>query len=102
MSLKQSDTIIMAITTAFIVANINYCQPLIVLIAKDFNISAAVAGHTAYLTQAGYATGLLFLVPLGDMIERKKQIIFTTLLAVLSLILAATAQSFIILKIACF
>lgn len=102
MSLKKSDTIIMAIATAFIVANIYYCQPLIILIAKEFNINSSTAGHTAYLTQAGYATGLLFLVPLGDMFERKKQIIFTTLLAVLSLIMAATAKSFIILEVACF
>lgn len=92
----------MAIATAFIVANIYYCQPLIVLIAKEFNISAAQAGHTSYLTQAGYAVGLLFLVPLGDMFERKKQIVFTTVLAVLSLLMAATAKSFIVLEVACF
>lgn len=92
----------MAIATAFIVANIYYCQPLIVLIAKEFNISLAKAGQTSYLTQAGYAVGLLFLVPLGDMFERKKQIVFTTVLAVLALIMAATAQSFVVLQIACF
>lgn len=92
----------MAIATAFIVANIYYCQPLILLIAKEFNINASVAGHTAYLTQAGYAVGLLFLVPLGDMFERKKQIVFTTGLAVLALVMAATAQTFLILEIACF
>ena len=92
----------MAVATAFIVANIYYCQPLILLIAKEFNISAAQAGHTSYLTQAGYAVGLLFLVPLGDMFERKKQIVFTTILAVLALLMAATAKSFIVLEIACF
>lgn len=102
MTLNKSDTLIMAVATAFIVANIYYCQPLIVLIAKEFNISSAVAGHTSYLTQAGYAVGLLFLVPLGDMFERRKQIVFTTVLAVLALIMAATAQSFIVLEVACF
>lgn len=92
----------MAIATAFIVANIYYSQPLILLIAKEFNISSAVAGHTSYLTQAGYAAGLLFLVPLGDMFERRKQIVFITILAVFSLIMAATAKTFLILEIACF
>lgn len=92
----------MAIATAFIVANIYYSQPLILLIAKEFNISSAIAGHTSYLTQAGYAVGLLFLVPLGDMLERRKQIVFTTILAVLSLIMAATAKTFLVLEIACF
>lgn len=102
MTLKKSDTLIMAVATAFIVANIYYCQPLILLIAKEFKVSSAVAGHTSYLTQAGYAVGLLLLVPLGDMFERKKHIVFTTGLAVLSLLMAASAKSFIVLEIACF
>ncbi|MBD3749482.1 MAG: MFS transporter [Sphingobacteriales bacterium] len=102
MKLEKSDVLIMALATGFIVANIYYGQPLIVLIAKDFNISESLAGHTAYLTQAGYAAGLLFMVPLGDRLERKKQILFTTVLAVISLIIAALAKNFIILEIACF
>ncbi|MBK0382572.1 MFS transporter [Pedobacter sp. SD-b] len=102
MELKKSDVIIMALATGFIVANIYYCQPLIVLIAKDFHISSAQAGHTSYLTQAGYAAGLLFLVPLGDMFERKKQIILTTILAVIALICAAIATKFWVLELACF
>jgi predicted MFS family arabinose efflux permease len=102
MELKKSDVIIMALATGFIVANIYYCQPLIVLIAKEFHITSAQAGHTSYLTQAGYAAGLLFLVPLGDMFERKKQIILTTVLAVISLIAAAISPAFWILEIACF
>ncbi|RKD16290.1 MFS transporter [Pelobium manganitolerans] len=102
MQLKKSDTLIMAVATAFIVANIYYCQPLIVLIADEFHISPAVAGRTSYFTQAGYAVGLLFLVPLGDMLERRKQIVFTTILAVLSLLMAASAKSFAVLQAACF
>ncbi len=102
MHLRKSDTLIMAIATAFIVANIYYCQPLIVMIAKEFNISSAVAGRTSYLTQAGYAVGLFLVVPLGDMFERKKQIVFASILAIGALILAATAQSFLVLQMACF
>jgi hypothetical protein len=44
-------------STGLIVANLYYCQPLIILIAKEFNIPNADAG-TTYLTQAGYAIGL--------------------------------------------
>ncbi|RZJ28861.1 MAG: MFS transporter [Flavobacterium sp.] len=90
----------MAVATGLIVANLYYCQPLIVLIAKDFAIPSEKAGTIAYLTQAGYAIGLFFMVPLGDKFERKKQILLTLLASVVALVLAATAQSFAILQIA--
>jgi predicted MFS family arabinose efflux permease len=77
-----------------------YCQPLIVLIADEFKIPHADAGTITYLTQAGYAIGLFLMVPLGDKIERKSQILVTTFASVIALIIAATAQSYLILEIA--
>jgi predicted MFS family arabinose efflux permease len=102
MHLQRKDVAIMAVCTGLIVANIYYIQPLIILVAKDFNIPENVAGSAAYLTQAGYATGLLLLVPLGDMIEKRKQIILVTSVAVLSLIAVAVAPAFWIMQVACF
>lgn len=90
----------MATCTGLIVANLYYCQPLIVLIAREFGILEADAGTITYLTQAGYAIGLFFMVPLGDKIERKKQILITTFASVIALIVAATAQSYLVLEIA--
>ncbi|MGC4038135.1 MAG: MFS transporter [Chitinophagaceae bacterium] len=102
MHLQKKDVALMAICTGLIVANIYYIQPLIVLIAHEFNIPENIAGSATYLTQAGYAAGLLIFVPLGDMIERKKQIIATMLLAVAALIAAALAKTFWLLQVACF
>ncbi|TDW52627.1 putative MFS family arabinose efflux permease [Flavobacterium sp. 270] len=90
----------MAVCTGLIVANLYYCQPLIVLIANEFKIPEANAGTITYLTQAGYALGLFFMAPLGDKIERKKQILMTTFASVIALLIAATAKSFLILQIA--
>lgn len=92
----------MAVCTGLIVANIYYIQPLIELVAKEFNIPDNVAGSAAYCTQAGYATGLLLLVPLGDMMEKRKQILWVTFVAVLSLIGVAIAPAFWIMQVACF
>ncbi len=100
MILKRADVVLMAICTGLIVANIYYCQPLIILIAKEFNLTESKAGSIAFLTQAGYAVGLFILVPLGDMFEKKKQILIITGLAVLSLLLAGFAKSFLVLAIA--
>ena len=101
MKLSRADVLLMAFCTGLIVANIYYCQPLIILIAREFHISESVAGRATYLTQAGYAIGLLLLVPLGDMFERKKQILVITGLAILSLLVAGFSQSFGVLQVAC-
>ncbi|UUC44331.1 MFS transporter [Flavobacterium cerinum] len=102
MNLSKTDVGFMAIATGLIVANLYYCQPLIILIAKEFAIPEDQAGTITYLTQAGYAIGMFFMVPLGDKLERKKQIQFTTLAAVVALIIAATASNFRMLQIASF
>lgn len=102
MNLSRTDVGFMAVCTGLIVANLYYCQPLIILIAKEFSIPENIAGRVTYLTQAGYAIGMFFMVPLGDKLERKKQILVTTLAAVAALFLAATATNFVTLQIASF
>ncbi|WP_316805231.1 MFS transporter [Pedobacter nototheniae] len=98
--LSRTDILLMAFCTGLIVANIYYCQPLVILIAKDFNITESYAGRTTYLTQIGYALGLFLLVPLGDMFERKKQILLITALAIFALLIAAVSKTFFLLEIA--
>lgn len=98
--LTRADILLMAFCTGLIVANIYYCQPLVILIAKDFNITESYAGRTTYLTQIGYALGLFLLVPLGDMFERKKQILLITALAIFALLIAAISKTFFLLEIA--
>lgn len=102
MNLSKTDVSFMAIATGLIVANLYYCQPLVILIAKEFLIAEEKAATITYLTQAGYAIGMFVMVPLGDKLERKKQIQFTTFSAIIALILAATSKSFLMLQIASF
>jgi predicted MFS family arabinose efflux permease len=102
MSISKSDVSLMSIATGLIVANLYYCQPLVVLISKEFLIPENQAATITYLTQAGYAIGMFFMVPLGDKLERKKQIQFTTFFAIVALVLAATAKNFLMLQIASF
>lgn len=101
MQLKRTDVLLMAFCTGLIVANIYYCQPLVILVAKEFNITESHAGKITYLTQAGYALGLFLVVPLGDMFERRKQILLITGVAVVALLMAAVSHTFLLLQIAC-
>jgi len=98
--LGKADIVFMAICAGLMVANIYYCQPLVVLISKEFGIQESVAGRVTYLTQIGYASGLLLLVPLGDILERRKQILFMTMVTALALLLAAKSPNFIVLQVA--
>ena len=72
-----------------IVANIYYAQPIIELIAPDIGLTPAMASLIVSLTQIGYALGLFFLVPLGDLLENRKLMITTTVVAIASLLGAA-------------
>lgn len=90
----------MAVCTGLIVANIYYNQPLLVLISRDLRIPESLGGSIAYCTQAGYALGLLFFVPLGDKVERKGQIVTMTGFTVMALILAALSPSLFCLQVA--
>jgi len=98
--LSRSHIVIMAICTGLIVANIYYCQPLLVLISQTFRIPESEGGLIAFFTQAGYALGLLFFVPLGDKVERRSQIVWMAGFAVASLLFAALSPSLLCLEIA--
>jgi len=99
-SLKPWQVLFMAFCTGLIVANIYYCQPLVVLISKEFGVSESKAGTITFFTQLGYALGLLFFVPLGDMLEKRSQIVGTTALSVAALIMAALSSSLLMLNAA--
>jgi predicted MFS family arabinose efflux permease len=98
--LTRGQIVLMAVCTGLIVANIYYCQPLIVLISKEFGVAGSAGGRITYLTQGGYALGLLFFVPLGDKVERKRQILWMAAFAVAALILAAFSPNLLVLGIA--
>src|ERR1700733_8937969 len=98
--LKRKHILLMAICTGLIVANIYYCQPLIVLIGNGLGISAAKAGSVVFFTQSGYALGLLFFVPLGDKLELKGQILWLTGCSVAFLAMAALSPNLVCLEIA--
>jgi predicted MFS family arabinose efflux permease len=75
-----------------IVANIYYSQPIIELIAPAVGLSAHGASLVVSLTQVGYALGLFLLVPLADLLENRRLILTTVVVAGLSLLGAAFSQ----------
>jgi predicted MFS family arabinose efflux permease len=88
---------LMALTCGLVVANIYYNQPLLAAIGRTFHLSDSSASLVATATQVGYTLGILLVVPLGDMLERKRLIIIMLLGAAVCLALAAFAPSFALL-----
>lgn len=93
---------LITLTTGIVVGNNYYNQPLLGLMAKDFHVSEAAISIIAMLTQIGFATGLLFIVPLGDMVKRKKLILSIFLLIIVSLAGMVMAPTLELLYIASF
>ncbi|QTO51325.1 MFS transporter [Burkholderia latens] len=71
---------LLAVCCAASVANVYYAQPLLDSIARDFGVSQAAVGGVITATQLGCALALLFVVPLGDLLDRKRLLAIQLLL----------------------
>ncbi len=85
--------LLFSVACALAVANVYYAQPLLDAMARDFAIDPALVGLVVTLTQVGYGLGLILLVPLGDLFERRRLIVLQSLLSVLALLMIALATS---------
>jgi predicted MFS family arabinose efflux permease len=82
------------------VANLYYAQPLLHTISRAFSVSSGKAGLLVTASQAGYVLGLALLVPLGDLLERRRLIAVILVISAGALGLAAAAPSFAVFAIA--
>lgn len=88
----------LAIIAGISVANLYYNQPLLNRISRDLQTSEFTANLIAMITQIGYAIGLLFIIPLGDLFKRKTIILINfTVLVVSLLTIALTSYIHLIL-----
>lgn len=84
---------LMAVATGLSVANCYYNQPLLGSMAKDFAVNDFSASMVATLTQIGYVAGLVFVIPLGDLVSRKKLILTNYIVSSCALLAIALAPN---------
>ena len=65
---------------AFTVANLYYSHPILGILAEDFRVDYVEVAEIPTLAQAGYAVGLLFLCPLGDLLKRRPFVLYLVFL----------------------
>ncbi len=90
--------LLIAVACGLIVANIYYVQPLAGPIGAELGLSATVTGLVVTLTQIGFGIGLVFIVPLGDLVENKRLVLSAIGLASVALLgagLATHAMTFL-------
>ncbi|MCD0501795.1 MFS transporter [Bordetella petrii] len=85
--------LLMSAATGLIVASNYYMQPLLHTIGQHFHLSETAAGGIVTTAQLAYAAGLILLVPLGDMLERRSLIVAMTVLAAAGLLVSACSNS---------
>lgn len=90
----------LAIVAGISVANLYYNQPLLNMIRRELGVSEFRTNLISMVTQIGYALGLLFIIPLGDLYQRKKIIITNFALLILSLLAIALAPNIHIILLA--
>ncbi|KAI1359182.1 major facilitator superfamily domain-containing protein [Xylaria arbuscula] len=90
--------VIFGFAGAFSVANLYYTNPILNILADEFGVSNERAALIPSVTQAGYAGGLLFVIPLGDILRRRYLVlglVFSTAFAWLGCTLTTSFSSFL-------
>jgi predicted MFS family arabinose efflux permease len=75
------------------VSTMYYNQPLLLEMGRTYGVTAGRTGFVAVATQIGYAVGLLFFVPLGDVLERRALMMRMYGAVAFTLLLVAAAPS---------
>ncbi|PZF57453.1 MFS transporter [Curtobacterium sp. MCSS17_008] len=93
-------TLLFAVAGGAAVGNLYWAQPLLDDIATDLGVAPATAGLLVTLTQVGYALGILLLVPLGDVADRRRLVPGVLAASAVALLAAALAPGFTTLLVA--
>ncbi len=98
--LDRATTLLLSVATGLSVAALYYAQPLLQDIRDAFNLGTSGAGLVVTVTQVGYAASLLLLVPLGDLLERRRLVTTMCLVSAAALALTGAAPNASVLYVA--
>ena len=95
--LSPTLTFLFSVTCALAVANVYFAQPLLDSMAQSLDVASSMIGIVVTATQVGYALGLLLIVPLGDLVNRKRLILTQVMLSAIALAAVGAAQQWLAL-----
>lgn len=95
--IERSLLLTMAVIAGLTVANCYYNQPLLEMIRHDMGVSQHEANLITVVTQIGYALGLCFLIPMGDLYSRRRIIVINmSVTAVMAIFIAFSQRVWIV------
>ncbi|WP_414170108.1 MFS transporter [Streptoverticillium reticulum] len=89
--LTRRTLLLMAVATGLSVAGNYFSQPLLDTMAHHFGMSSGTAALVVTVSQIGYVCGLVLLVPLGDLLERRRLTVTLCALTAAGLVCTAAA-----------
>lgn len=92
-ALSRATALLFAVASGLAVANVYFAQPLLDRMAEQFAISHGAVGLVMTVTQIGYGVGLLLVVPLGDLVDRRRLIVGQSIASAAALLVVATAAN---------
>ncbi len=92
-------TAVLALACGLSVANIYYAQPVLAALARSFHVSEGSVTFVVTLSQVGYVLGLLFVLPLGDLIQVRRLTPAMLVVAGVALAVAGVAPSLVVFMI---
>src|SRR5450830_1624447 len=92
-AMPRAMVLLFAIACGVSVANVYYAQPLLDALAAEFGFTQAAVGVVVTATQIGSALALILVVPLGDLLDRRRLTLTQLLLLLAALAGVATASS---------
>jgi predicted MFS family arabinose efflux permease len=98
--MTRGRTFLFALAGGAAVGNLYWAQPLLDVIARDLGAPTSTAGWLVTATQIGYALGILLIVPLGDVRNRRRLVPTMLALSAVALLACAAAPSMGVLLIA--
>lgn len=93
--------VLMAVAAGVSVANVYYAQPLLDRIGADLAVRPGALGLVTTVTQVGYLLGLVLVVPLGDLLSRRRMIVGQALAACAGLVVVGLARNAVTFFAAC-
>lgn len=95
--LSRALTVLFSIACGMAVANVYFAQPLLGSIAGSLAVAPGLIGMVVAATQFGYALGLVLIVPLGDVVNRKRLVLSQIVLSAIALMVAGLSQAWLAL-----
>lgn len=95
---SRSLLLTLAVIAGVSVAYLYYNQPLLEMLRTELRTSTLEANHIALFTQGGYALGLFFIIPLADLVSRRRIVLVNFSVLVLSLLAIAAARNIVTIQ----